>query len=84
MLGSSPHNPYPMPLDPKVCILKNIIRNPNIIVGGHPVTLIRYRFDEQLIERRLHIRGWEWDAEKIARNVKLICSGNIDALEKAV
>jgi virginiamycin A acetyltransferase len=89
MLGPSPHNPYPMPLDPKMCYLKNIVQNPNIIVGDYTYY---YDFDEpEKFERNVlyHFpftddKWWDWDAEKIARNVNVICSGDIDALEKAV
>ena len=53
------------------------------MVGGNPAALIRARFDAQSIERLERLRWWDWDAEKITRNVKAICSGNIEALEKA-
>lgn len=29
------------------------------VVGGNPATVIRYRFDEQSIERLLRIRWWD-------------------------
>jgi virginiamycin A acetyltransferase len=54
------------------------------IVGGHPAQPIRYRFDEPTREALLRIRWWDWDAEKLAGNVRAICSSDLDALEGAV
>ena len=53
------------------------------IVGGNPAELIRYRFDEQDRARLLELAWWNWDAEKVTRNVNAICSGDIAALEGA-
>lgn len=54
---------------------------PYAIVGGNPAQLLRYRFDEQTIARLLAIRWWDWDREKVARNVKALCSGDVGAIE---
>ena len=50
------------------------------IVGGNPAGLIRYRFDEDTRESLTRIAWWDWDAEKITRNVQAICSGDLSAL----
>lgn len=57
---------------------------PYAVVGGNPAKLIRYRFDEADRARLLALGWWDWDAEKITRNVKAICGGDIAALEAAV
>ena len=57
---------------------------PYAIIGGNPATIIRYRFDEATIRRLEQVSWWNWDVEKITRNIKAICSGNISALENAV
>jgi virginiamycin A acetyltransferase len=35
MNGPSPDNPHPMAGFPQVCYLKNIVRNPNIVIGDY-------------------------------------------------
>jgi virginiamycin A acetyltransferase len=57
---------------------------PFAIVGGNPAGLIRYRFDEGVRGTLSEIAWWDWDAGKIARNVRAICSGDIQALKTAV
>lgn len=51
------------------------------IVGGNPATILRYRFKEETIARLLAIRWWEWDAATVAKNVRALCGGDVDALE---
>lgn len=54
---------------------------PYAIVGGNPASLLRYRFEERIIGRLLAVRWWEWDAATVAKNVRALCSGDVDALE---
>ena len=56
---------------------------PYAIVGGNPATVLRYRFDHATIARLLRVRWWDWDAEKITRNVRAICGSEVAALEAA-
>jgi len=56
---------------------------PFAIVGGNPAELIRYRFEESTRDTLTDVAWWDWDADKIARNVKAICSGDLDALESS-
>jgi virginiamycin A acetyltransferase len=53
------------------------------IVGGNPAQEIRKRFDASIIQELLLIQWWEWDIEKITRNVKAICGADIHALRDA-
>lgn len=62
-------------------VTKNVA--PYAIVGGNPAQLIRYRFGKADIARLERLSWWNWDIEKITRNVKSICSSNIAALEGA-
>jgi virginiamycin A acetyltransferase len=57
---------------------------PFAIVGGNPAQRIRYRFDEGTRDALTEIEWWDWDAEKITRNVRAICGGDLDALRAAV
>ena len=54
---------------------------PYAIVGGNPAVTIRKRFSDEDIEDLLELRWWDWDIEKITRNVKLLTSIDLDALK---
>lgn len=54
---------------------------PYTIVGGVPAKPIRKRFDDNTVEELLKLRWWDWDKEKISRNLSAIQSGNIAALK---
>lgn len=54
------------------------------IIGGNPAQTIRMRYDEETISKLLKIAWWDWSIEKITRNIRLINSTDIDALEAAV
>jgi len=53
---------------------------PYTIVGGNPATIIRTRFDQATIDTLLKIRWWDWDAEKISRNIKAIIGTDLQRL----
>lgn len=55
---------------------------PYTIVGGVPAKPIRKRFDEETIGQLLALRWWDWDKNKIRRNIDTIQSGSMDALCK--
>ena len=54
---------------------------PYTIVGGVPAKPIRKRFDDETVAELLKLRWWDWDKEKISRNICAIQSGNIAALK---
>ncbi len=66
----------------KAVVAKDV--EPFAVVGGNPARLIRHRFDEETRATLSEIAWWDWDAEKITRNVRAICSGDIQALREAV
>ena len=45
---------------------------PYEIVGGVPARHIKYRFDSEQIERLKSEKFWEWDKEKIVRNIRYL------------
>ena len=55
---------------------------PYTVVGGVPAKEIKKRFDEKTVEALLNLRWWDWEKEKIRRNIKFIQSGNIEELVK--
>ncbi|WP_420409177.1 CatB-related O-acetyltransferase [Hoeflea sp.] len=54
------------------------------VVGGNPARLVRDRFPESVRERLARIRWWDWELDKIERNVGAITGADIEALETAV
>jgi len=56
---------------------------PYSIVAGNPAKVVKKRFDDATIDRLLHIAWWDWDIDKINRNLVTICHLNIDQLEAA-
>jgi len=53
---------------------------PYSIFGGNPAQLLRKRFNAETIATLLHIAWWEWDIEKITRNLELIVSADVEKL----
>ena len=56
---------------------------PYAIVGGNPARLIRRRFSDDVIAELLTIRWWDWDTEKITRNLEAIRGSDLAALRRA-
>lgn len=54
---------------------------PYTVVGGVPAKQIRKRFDDKTIEKLQSLEWWNWNEDKIKRNISAIQSGDIDALE---
>jgi len=56
---------------------------PYTIVGGNPAKVIRKRFSDEIIEQLVKIEWWNWDYEKITRNIAHIVGADIHALWRA-
>ena len=54
---------------------------PYSIAGGNPCGVIRKRFDEDLIAYLLDLKWWDWDADKIFRNMDALCSGVLQKIK---
>ena len=54
--------------------------SPYTIVGGNPSKYIRQRFDDKVIRSLLEIAWWNWDIEKITRNLEQIVAADIETL----
>ena len=52
------------------------------IVGGVPAKPIRKRFDEETSQKLKEIRWWDWEEERIKKNIQAIQSGDISMLER--
>jgi len=44
---------------------------PYAIVVGNPAKIIKYRFENEIIEKLLEIKWWTWEVEKIEKNKEL-------------
>ncbi|MGB7086962.1 MAG: Vat family streptogramin A O-acetyltransferase, partial [Phormidesmis sp.] len=53
---------------------------PYTIFGGNPAKCIRQRFDDEVVKSLLAIAWWNWDIEKITRNLQQIVAADIEAL----
>ncbi len=57
---------------------------PYAVVVGNPGRVVKMRFPPEIVAALLDIGWWDWDAERIARNIAAITSADIDALRGAV
>lgn len=56
---------------------------PYAIVGGVPAKIIKYRFTQEIIEKLLDTKWWNWDMEKINKNKLLFTSDvSVDMINK--
>lgn len=55
---------------------------PYTIVGGNPAKEIRKRFTDEQIKQLLAIKWWDWEIDKITRNLHYLTDTNIEALTK--
>jgi len=63
-------------------VAKNI--PPYSVAVGNPCEVKRKRFDEDLIEYLLKIKWWNWDAEKIFKNMEALCSGDLSKIKNII
>ncbi len=57
---------------------------PYTVVAGNPAQTVRRRFAEEQIERLLNLHLYELPEEQIEQLENLLCSSDLNALEKAV
>jgi virginiamycin A acetyltransferase len=62
-------------------VIKDV--EPYAIVGGNPAVEIKKRFSDGIIERLLKLQWWNWDIEKITKNVQYLTDINIEKLEQS-
>jgi acetyltransferase-like isoleucine patch superfamily enzyme len=54
------------------------------IIGGVPARLIKYRFEESIIEQLLKIQWWNWSEEKLKLAQPYFCSSDVNAFFKFI
>ena len=63
----------------KTVVTKNV--PPYTIAGGNPVRVIKQRFSSELTEFLLELKWWDWSAEKIFKNLEVLCSGDLEKIK---
>lgn len=53
------------------------------VAAGNPARVVKRRFDDETIGALLDIAWWDWDAEKVTRNLNAIRGADLVALEAA-
>ncbi|MDD9334945.1 MULTISPECIES: CatB-related O-acetyltransferase [unclassified Candidatus Tisiphia] len=55
---------------------------PYSIAVGNPSRIIRKRFSEDIVDKLAQIKWWDWDYDKITRNIEVIVGADIDQLKE--
>jgi len=59
-------------------VIKDV--EPYSMVGGNPAKEIKKRFSKELITKLLALQWWNWDIEKITRNIKNLTDTDIEKI----
>ncbi|MFN3782866.1 MAG: CatB-related O-acetyltransferase [Spirosomataceae bacterium] len=54
--------------------------SPYSIVGGNPAKEIKKRFSEDIISQLLSLQWWNWEIDKITRNIPYLTDNQLDKL----
>ena len=63
-------------------VAKNI--PPYSVAVGNPCEVKRKRFDEDLIKYLLKIKWWNWNSEKIFKNMEALCGGDLSKIKNII
>lgn len=55
---------------------------PYCVAVGNPCKVVKQRFDDSLVEYLLNLKWWDWDAEKIFKNLEALTSADLSKIEK--
>ncbi|MFF2481161.1 CatB-related O-acetyltransferase [Paenibacillus sp. NPDC058071] len=53
---------------------------PYAIVAGNPARVVKYRFPQNVIDRLLHIKWWDWEPHQIEKAIPLLMSNDVFSL----
>ena len=59
-------------------VIKDV--EPYSVVGGNPAREIKKRFSKEVIAKLLELEWWNWDIEKITKNIQYLTGNNIEKL----
>ena len=54
---------------------------PYTIAVGNPCKVKKKRSDHELIKYLLELKWWDWDSEKIFKNIDILCSGDLTRIK---
>ena len=57
---------------------------PYAIAVGNPCRVVKYRFEQEFIEYLLKIQWWNWDIEKIERNMDALGGGDLEKIRNII
>lgn len=57
---------------------------PYSVFGGNPAKLIKKRFDDELIDMLLELKWWDFEPEKLADFLPLLCESDLEKVRKAI
>lgn len=52
------------------------------IVGGNPCTILKKRFEDNLIDYLLRLKWWDWPAKKIFEQLEILCSADLEKIKE--
>jgi len=53
---------------------------PYAVVVGNPAREVKKRFSDEIIDKLLDIKWWDWEDDKIRNYIDILCSPNIEKL----
>ncbi|MEM6228722.1 Vat family streptogramin A O-acetyltransferase [Shewanella scandinavica] len=56
---------------------------PYAVVGGNPATVIKLRFEQDVIDKLIAIAWWDWPIEKITQHLHAIAGADLTQLQQA-
>ncbi|MGE6380081.1 Vat family streptogramin A O-acetyltransferase [Shewanella baltica] len=56
---------------------------PYAVVGGNPATVIKLRFEQDVIDKLVAIAWWDWPIEKITQHLHAIAGADLTQLQQA-
>ena len=56
---------------------------PYAVVGGNPATVIKLRFEQDVIDELVAIAWWDWPIEKITQYLHAIAGADLTQLQQA-
>ncbi|MDT3322182.1 Vat family streptogramin A O-acetyltransferase [Shewanella sp. SP1S2-4] len=56
---------------------------PYAVVGGNPATVIKLRFEQDVIDELVTIAWWDWPIEKITQHLHAIAGADLSQLKQA-
>lgn len=54
---------------------------PYSVAVGNPCRVVRKRFDEEIIKKLCALKWWDWDEEKIFKNLDALTSGSLELIK---